>query len=121
MDAAHFFGEDLQVSASGGLAVIDGLDLETQRLIRRLMTAPVGYIWHPEFGAGLPQQVGSVPHEMVIRSIIASQIYLEAGVAKQPAPQITIAQSGVDSWTVKIVYVESISGKQNVLSFDINQ
>lgn len=120
MDVAHFLGEDLQVGAIGGLVTVDGLDLETQRVIRRLMTAPLGYIWHPEYGAGVPQQIGTVPHESIIRSIITSQIYLEAGVAKRPAPEISVDQSGVDSWTVKIVYTESISGRQNVLSFDVS-
>jgi phage baseplate assembly protein W len=119
-DIAHFWGSDLQVSASGGLRLVDGLDLANQRIIRRLMTAPGAYIWHPTYGAGLPQQIGGTINEAKIKSIITSQIYQEAVVAKSPAPKITITPflNGVN---VHIAYTMAVSGTQNILSFDVSK
>lgn len=84
------------------------------------MTAPGAYIWHPEYGAGIPQKIGSVFNEASIRSLITSQIYLEEIVAKQPAPVIYIRpfSNGI---TIDIQYFMANSGTQNVLSFDVSR
>lgn len=119
-DIGHYWGSDLQVSASGGLRLSDNLELANQRIIRRLMTAPGAYIWHPGYGAGVPQQIGTVVNEALIRSIITSQIYQEEVVAKSPAPKITIVPF-FDGVNVRIVYTMSNTGTQNVLSFDVSK
>ena len=118
-DLAHFWGSDLQVSASGDLRLADGLDLANQRIIRRLMTAPGAYIWHPTYGAGLPQQIGNPINFSKILSIISSQIYQEASVARTPAPKITITPI-LNGVTVIIQYTMAVTGTQNVLSFDLS-
>ncbi len=51
------WGGDLQISATGDLALIDGLGRSEQRIIRRLFTNLGAYIWHPEYGASIPDRL----------------------------------------------------------------
>lgn len=92
-DLALEWNDDFQIDATGDLRVIDGDDEVRQRLERRLFTAVQGYVWHPDYGAGLPQKIGSVFTLSQIQSIVLSQIHLEASVAANPAPIIDINQS----------------------------
>ena len=118
-DIDHLWGNDLAVGPTGDLALIDGDDLTTQHIIRRLMTAVRGYIWHLDYGAGLPQRIGDTLDENVIRGIITTQIRLEGTVARTPAPTIKIdlIPNGI---AVSIQYTSAITGEQIFLSFDVN-
>jgi phage baseplate assembly protein W len=91
-DLALEWSDDFQIDASGDLRVIDGDDEVRQRLERRLFTANKGYVWHPEYGAGLPQKIGSVLSREAIEAVVASQINLEASVAKFPPARLTVQQ-----------------------------
>jgi hypothetical protein len=75
---------DFVVDSSGDLLTVDG-DVEVrQRLERRLFTAVRGYVWHKEYGAGLPQKIGSVLSVSQIQSVVSAQLALEASVATSP-------------------------------------
>lgn len=103
---------DFQPDATGDLLVTDE-DIEVrQRLERRLFTAVRGYVWHPEYGAGLPQKIGSVFSVEQIRSIVNSQLALEASVAPSPRAIITIAASPnqPDSIGIGIQYWDAATG-----------
>lgn len=81
---------DFQLTAGGDLLVVAGDDEARQRLERRLFTPQKGYVWHPDYGAGLPQRIGSPYTINQIRSIVSSQVYQEASVAPNPPAQIGI-------------------------------
>lgn len=119
-DLSQFWGGDLAVSASGDVATVDGDDLTTQRILRRLMTAPGDYIWQPTYGAGLPQKIGSPVDTALIASIIRSQIALEATVARSPAPTITVTEI-LNGVSVYLLFYSAVTGQQQTLSFDVNQ
>ena len=57
-DLAHWFGQDLNVAASGDLLTVDGTAKGQQRVLRRLLTNPGDYIWEPTYGAGLASKIG---------------------------------------------------------------
>ena len=119
-DLSHLWGEDLQVSASGDILTVDGDDLTTQRILRRLMTAEGGYIWNLTYGGGVPGRIGDTLNIPLISSIIRSQMALEASVARSPAPAITISEI-LNGVSVTILFYSAATGKQVTLSFDINQ
>lgn len=103
---------DFQPDSSGDLLVVDS-DVEVrQRLQRRLFTAVKGYVWHPEYGAGLPQKVGSVLTVPEIRSVVTSQLAMEASVAPSPPAVITIVASPNQPSAVQIgiQYYDAVSG-----------
>lgn len=84
------WGADFAIDATGDLLVVDGDTEVRQRLERRLFTSAGGYVWHPEYGAGLPRKIGSVLTVAQIKSIVASQLALEASVAPSPPAQLTV-------------------------------
>ncbi|MGZ5029015.1 MAG: hypothetical protein ACXWAT_00940 [Methylobacter sp.] len=130
-DLYHYFGSDLAGSATADLQTVNGSTRGQQRILRRLLTnprevlpsgevLPPDYIFHPEYGAGLPRKVGDVFDRAKITALIRSQILLEESVAKSPEPQITINEihNGI---TCTISYVDAISNAPAVLSFNVNQ
>lgn len=119
-DISHLFGGDLQVSASGDLSAVDGLDMTTQRVIRRIMTMPLAYIWQPTYGAGLNSEIGKTTDGNRIRGLIMSQIFAEQSIAANPPPQITV-EPILDGVVVTIAYTAKATGQQEILSFNINQ
>jgi len=132
-DINHLWGQDIVAGPTGDLGVVDGTQLGIQRVLRRLLTrgqtsaqvnqpAMVGeYIFHPTYGAGLPQRIGGAFDLPLIRSVIRSQILKEAVVAKQPPPVITLTPSGLNSLPVLIQYKDAVTGQQKQLSFDVNR
>jgi hypothetical protein len=104
--------DDFGVDATGDLLVVDGDDEVRQRLERRLFTAVNGYVWHPGYGAGLPQKIGSVLSVEEIRSVVTSQLALEASVAPSPPAQITVSAdlNQPDLTTIGILYWDAQTG-----------
>lgn len=119
MDISLEWGEDFDVDATGDLLLSDGDNEVRQRLERRLYTAVNGYVWHPEYGAGLPQKIGSVFSVYEIRSIVTSQIAMEASVAPSPPVQITVNADPNDASiiTIGILYWDAVTGA--TVSFSI--
>jgi len=73
-DLYQFFGSDLNLSATGDLLGVSSATRTQQRILRRLLTNPGEYLWHPDYGAGLPQFVGSVIDVAKVRAIVRGQI-----------------------------------------------
>lgn len=118
-DVSLEWKSDFQVDATGDLLVVDGDDEVRQRLERRLFTAVQGYIWHPEYGAGLPQKIGDPFSLSAIKSIVMSQIALEASVAPNPPPVVVVTQgpNNLSTFTIAIQYYDAAVG--DTVSFQI--
>ena len=71
-----------------------------------------GYVWHPDYGAGLPQKIGSVLSVSDILAVCSSQLALEASVAPSPPAQISVAASPnqPDLVTISIQYWDAATG-----------
>ncbi len=118
MDLNHNWTSDLSAAPDGDLATADGLKLGMQRVLRRLMTAQGEYIWHPDYGAGLPQRIGQVRDDRVIAAIIRAQIFKETCVARSPAPKISLA-SMPNGLTVTIRYFDRFAQKSVTVTFPV--
>jgi phage baseplate assembly protein W len=119
-DLALLWGQDLLPGNSGDLALASGTALGQQRVLRRLLTNPGDYIWHPEYGAGLAQFVGMPCNVAVIRAKIRSQIFMEAAVSRLPEPVIDVRSVPDGSVYVGIRYVDSTAGTTQVLTFSVS-
>ena len=95
-DVAVEWHSDFVPSSTGDLLTVDGDDEVRQRLERRLFTAVNGYVWHQNYGAGLPQKIGSVLSVSAIKSVVAQQLALEASVAPNPPAKLTVTASPND-------------------------
>lgn len=122
MDIYQIFGNDVAIAANGDFAMVDGDLLTQQRIYRRLLTNPGDYIWHPDFGAGLPAYVGrnlSLAVKDQIITTIKSQMFLEATVARDPEPVVTLEQNATNI-SCSIQYKSQPSGQVYTLSFDVS-
>lgn len=119
-DLDHYIGGDLGVSPTGDLLIASDTIEGQQRVLRRLLTNPGDYIWHPSYGAGLPQEVGQVMDARRILGTVRSQIFNESIVQRSPDPNIIISKitNGVSA---RIQYVDSTTKKSVSLNFDINR
>lgn len=117
-DVYHWFGGDLGVASSGDLAGVQTNTRSQQRVVRRLMTNPGEYLPHPTYGAGLGRYVGASATDAEIIGLILGQMRLEASVAQNPAPQVTL-QRIPNGLTVSVAY-QSLPDRQPVaLKFDV--
>jgi hypothetical protein len=104
------WNEDFIVDNTGDLLVVDGDVATRQRLERRLFTAVHDYIWHPEYGAGLPQKIGDPWTASEIEAIVTSQINLEASVAPSPPVQISVGEIVPGEVVIGVFYHDALTG-----------
>ena len=119
-DVNHWVGGDITVSPTGDLGLASA-DLRTQqRIVRRLVTNPGDYIFHTDYGAGLPQKIGETLDVPALRGLIRAQILQEAGVAQSPEPQVDVAAitGGV---SVRILYSSAITREPVSLQFNVSK
>ena len=103
-----------------GVILVGGATIEgEQRVLRRLLTTAGTYIWHLEYGAGLPGFVGQPAKIDALQALILSQIMLEDVVSKTPLPQV-VATPILNGLNVNISYLDNTVGKQVTIGFDIN-
>lgn len=119
LDIDHEFGGDVGLSATGDLATVSGSVRSAQRVYRRLLTNPGDYLWHLEYGAGLPRKVGTLIDVAEISALIRTQMALEPSVAQTPPPVIAVVPiaNGV---AVQISYVALPDKQPTALSFSVS-
>jgi len=117
-DIEHLYGNDLTVDSTGDLAVVDGTQLGTERVIRRLMTSQGQYIFQPDYGAGLPSFIGLPGQAQNIAAVIQQQMQLEDVVSQVPLPAVNVQQVN-NTVTASIQYVDAETGESAVLTLPI--
>lgn len=119
-DLYHYIGGDLSTSPSGDYRPVSGTEKGKQRVLRRLLTNPGDYLFHPDYGAGLGQKVGQNPNLGEWKALIKGQMLLESCVATSPTPVInlTIITGGV---SVDIAYTDAFTNQPATLSFDVTE
>lgn len=126
-DLLQWWGDDLSLTPSGDLALVNGLLKSNQRVFRRLCTngsqtgAQVGeYIWEPPYGGSLPWYVGQLARNTVLDGLIRAQMYQEASVAHSPGPKVTVNMNPNGTFLAEIQYTEVESGNRTqVLQVDV--
>lgn len=119
-DLYHFIGADLNISSTGDLQPVETSMRGQQRILRRLLTNPGDYIFHPEYGAGLPGRVGQIVDIPKIRALIRGQIMLEEAVSKTHEPVIEVQQI-LGGISVSIRYNDAKTNAVQTLSFDVSK
>ncbi|HEX7854430.1 MAG TPA: hypothetical protein VF503_12115 [Sphingobium sp.] len=123
-DLSLYVGDDLSSGPTGDLAVVQVVARGQQRILRRLLTNPGEYLFHPDYGAGLPTQIGRNASLAEIKGIIRGQILAEAVVARSPEPIITVApvdNAAGGGISVRIEYFDAPTSTAATLSFDVSR
>lgn len=118
-DAALDWNSDFTLTPAGDLALADGDDLVKQRLIRRLFTAARGCVFHLEYGAGLPQKIGSTLSPRAVAAVVRAQLALEASVAASPPASVQISEPRAGLQTILIRYTDALTGQHVSLDLSI--
>jgi phage baseplate assembly protein W len=125
MDIYLDFGNDLTLKTDGDFKLVDKELLTYQRIVRRLLTEPGSYLWHPEYGAGFGTYIGmnltpDVKDE--IKGKIRSQMYLEESVSKTNAVQIEVNNDSVNFGNIicTIKYFDAETNQPYVLTFNVS-
>ena len=118
-DLHHGWAGDLSSSPTGDLATVEGPALGTERVLRRLLTNPGDYIWHPAYGAGFVRFVGQPADPAGVRALIRSQMQLEAAVAREPEPVILVQSDPGGSLSVQIRYADAETAEARALNIEL--
>ncbi len=123
VDLWHQWGSDLVTDNTGDLLTAVGNDRGQQRILRRLLTNPGACVFHPKYGAGLPQYIGKAVDPAKMTALILSHILLEDVVSNNPRPSVTITQSANDTsaFNVVINYLYAPTQKSAVLGFTVGE
>ena len=120
-DVDHWVGDDLGLSNSNGIGSVNSITKGQQRILRRILTNPGDYKWHPNYGAGVLKYVGQANGKLdEIKGLIISQAQLEKGVAQLPSPTVEFTVSG-DYVTANVEYTDLDSGSRQFLSFTVSR
>ena len=115
-DISHQFGSDLSVTSGGDLQTASGADETRQRFLRRLLTNPAAYIWHLDYGAGLPAMIGTPAHLADIAAIVRQQAILEPSIAATPEPTVTVTTDGLGGTFASVTYTDADTGSSVTIS-----
>jgi hypothetical protein len=118
-DLFCWWTQDLTILPNGDLLSVDGTIEGEQRVMRRLLTTPGSYIWHSEYGAGLPQYIGQTVQADAIGALILAQMLIEDAVAQDPLPVVTVSPIS-NGLSASIKYNDNNTGKLVTLGFDVN-
>ena len=110
---------DFASSETGDLATVSRPSLGTERVLRRLLTNPRSYVWHPSYGAGLARFVGQPIAVAEIQALIRSQMLLEAAVARDPEPVITVQPDSAGSLFVQIRYADAETAQSQTVNIEL--
>ena len=94
-ELAHWYGSDLQLSATGDLALVGvgsvgRVTKSNQRVLRRLCTNAGDYLFETAYGAGLPSRIGDNLEVAKVRALVSGQMQLEASVQQSPPPSVKV-------------------------------
>lgn len=117
-ELAHLVGSDLNLSNVGDIALSTGLPRSQERILRRLMTNPGEYLFHPDYGAGLPRFIGQPLTAAAVRGVIRTQLLLEESVAHKPEPRIDVVAIP-EGISVTIRYTDANTDAPAALSFNV--
>lgn len=123
VDLDHWMGTDVSTDTTGDLLTVSGMTRTQQRIVRRLLTNPLGYLAQPSYGAGLMQFIGKAITVSEITALIRGQIALEDSVAKSPIPVIVLTQTpgNTSAFNVQINYFDSDLNKADVLFLTVSK
>lgn len=119
-DLSHVWSNDLSLSASGDLLLVDGPEAGRQRVIRRLLSNPGDLLFHATYGAGLPQEVGNATTSLAVEAVVRRQMFTEPVVSQEPPPvvQATPILGGV---VVRISYVDRVTSEPVPIGFTVER
>ena len=118
-DLGSEWAGDLTSSETGDVVIVGVPALGTERVLRRLLTNPGAYLWHPEYGAGLARFVGQPIDKAGLEALIRSQMLLETAVANDPEPIVEVQSDPGGSLFVQVRYADADTAEMLTLNIQV--
>jgi hypothetical protein len=109
-DLYHYFGSDLEVSPTGGLATATGSTLTDQTVIRYLLTNPGDDPFNPTFGLGASQMIGEPEAAAKVKALIIGGMKTLSVVDQTQPIIVNVYAEDTNTLTAVITYTDSVSG-----------
>lgn len=119
-DIYQQWGSDILLSSTGDILLAEGAEEGRLRVLRRLLTNQLDYIWHPPYGAGLPAQIGETTSSAEIEAIVRRQMFYEPAVARDPPPTVKVTTI-FGGMTVQIAYTDAQTTQAVGLGFTLER
>lgn len=122
-DLDHIYGQDLKLSATGGLLVMaSGTQQVQQRVIRRLLTCYGDAFYAPENWAGLPTFIGQIARDRRIRAVTIKAMRAEAGVDQTKPIVVTVfVDPATNTVMVKVQYTDKITADTSEITLPLKK
>ena len=118
-DLCHTWGGDIAFSQTGDLALSDGPQGGTERVLRRLLANPGAYLWHLRYGAGLATFIGTPTDATAIAAATRRQLFLDGAVSPEPPPVIDVSSDNAGSLFLQIRYADADTAELQTLSANL--
>lgn len=118
-DIFAWWKQDAVILPTGDLLQANGTIEGEQRIMRRLLTTAGTYIWHLEYGAGLPNYVGQPAMADAVASLVMAQLMVEDAVSKTPLPVVNVKSNALGYLALDIRYVDNETGLPVSLNFNV--
>ena len=116
-DISHNYGEGLELSASGGLSLVDGVALTQQRICKRLLTNLTDDLYNLDYGTGIRAFIGTTAGAATIQATVLKQMRLEQTVDQSVPPTVVVSQDPASSSVfVSIIYRDLATGQTYQIS-----
>lgn len=118
-DIYHEWRGDLQLNSTGDIRSTSGSARVQQHVLRRLLTARGGYIWHPTYGVGLGILVGQPIDIRAVEATVRLQLAQEPAIAVDPPPEVRAAAGRAQvpgSYAIAVKYHDAVDGTIQSLS-----
>lgn len=119
-DLAQEWSSDLSLAANGDLLLATGSQAARERVLRRLLTNTLDYIFAPDYGAGLPRQIGETTSAAAIEATVRSQLFAEPAVNQSPAPIVRVTPI-IGGVAVQVTYQDAATGEPVALGFSLER
>lgn len=113
----HEMGGDLLLDKNGSLAVASGATETRQKVLRRLYAVAGDYLWHQDYGAGLPRMVGDPMRAELTQGVIRAQISRESGVDTTAPVGVTVSERPDGTVNCMVSYVDAMTQDTQELVF----
>lgn len=114
---SHVVGGDLVLASNATIATVSDAEETKQKILRRLCTNPGGYIWHTDYGAGLPAMVGMAMDAGTIQSVVQQQMTQESGVDQTQPVTVSVTSTPAGLFRCDISYTDSQTQTVQALTY----
>lgn len=97
------------IAPNGDLLTVTGSLEGQQRVLRRILTPPLDYIWEPTYGGGVGALVGGLEPGSRIEGQVRSQMLQEDAVSQDPPPVVTVTPLDAGQ-NISIKYADAETG-----------